>query len=48
MLSGIAFLQVNKITCFISSLVASPPVELKMDKAGASDDLTEADLPRQP
>lgn len=40
MLSGIAFLQINKVAHFIYNSVALP-VELKMHKAGASDDLTE-------
>lgn len=40
MLSGIAFLQINKIAHFIYSLVALLD-ELKMHKASVSDDLTE-------
>lgn len=40
MLSGIAFLEINKTAHFIYNLVALP-VELKMHEAGAADDLME-------
>lgn len=40
MLSGIAFLHINRIAHFIYNSFALP-VELKMHEAGASDGLTE-------